>query len=103
MCKKRSLYEGEEREWGEGCNTVTVIKQIKDSVGKVLQDHSEIKGKCKEYFENLLNEENDREIFESGVENQGLVKDIFRVKVAKVVTNMKNWKSVGADVILVEV
>ncbi|XP_008486018.1 craniofacial development protein 2-like, partial [Diaphorina citri] len=50
---------------------VTVIKQVKDNEGRVLQEHDQIRDRWKQYFENLLNEENPREIFENGEANEG--------------------------------
>uniref|UniRef100_A0A8D8YAF2 Craniofacial development protein 2 n=3 Tax=Cacopsylla melanoneura TaxID=428564 RepID=A0A8D8YAF2_9HEMI len=82
---------------------VTVIKQIKDKEGNVLQDHNHIKERWREYFEGLLNEENLRDIFESGVENLGVVKEVSREEIEKALKKMKNGKAVGVDGIPVEV
>lgn len=82
---------------------VTVIKQIKDKEGRVLQDQKEIRERWREYFDELLNEENTREIFEQGVENQGMVREVTREEVERAVKKMKNGKAVGVDEIPVEV
>ncbi|KAI5724883.1 hypothetical protein M8J77_008337 [Diaphorina citri] len=81
---------------------VTVVKQVKDNEGRVLQEHDQIRDRWKQYFENLLNEENPREIFENGEAN-GLVRDIGREEVVKAVKKMNNGKAVGADQIPAEV
>lgn len=81
---------------------ITVIKQIKDTGGKVLRNQKDIKDRWKEYFEALLNEENEREIFEEGEGNPGIVNQVTREEVEKAVKKMKKGKAVGADGIPVE-
>ncbi|XP_067137277.1 uncharacterized protein [Centruroides vittatus] len=80
----------------------TSIKLIKDDKGVVLQDYERVKERLKEYFRNLLNEENPRTVYENGEANEGVVQDISREEVESVLRKMKMEKAVGTDWIPVE-
>uniref|UniRef100_A0A8D8SH78 Craniofacial development protein 2 n=2 Tax=Cacopsylla melanoneura TaxID=428564 RepID=A0A8D8SH78_9HEMI len=80
----------------------THIKNIKDKEGRVLRDEEEIKERWEEYFRNLLNEENERRIFEDGAPNQGMTKGIEREEIVFVLKKMKNGKATGPDELPVE-
>ncbi|XP_067145414.1 uncharacterized protein [Centruroides vittatus] len=56
----------------------TSIKLINDDKGVILQDYEKVKERWKEYFRNLLNEENPRTLYENGEANEGVVQDISR-------------------------
>ena len=82
---------------------LTHIKQIKDRNGKVLTKEEEIKSRWREYFENLLNEENPRNIREDGIANERGAPRISRREVRRALSKMKKGKAVGPDGIPVEV
>ena len=52
---------------------ITHIKQIKDRNGTVLKREGDILKRWRAYFEQLLNEENERLIREDGQVNMGMV------------------------------
>ena len=81
----------------------THIKQIKDENGVVLSNQDKIKKRWESYYENLLNEENPRIIFEDGIKNLGVTHNIRRREVKRALNKMKNGKAVGTDGIPVEV
>ncbi|XP_068240064.1 uncharacterized protein [Palaemon carinicauda] len=60
---------------------ITHIKQIKNEDGVVMCSSSDIKGRWKQYFERLLNEENPRSIIADGNPNLGVVRDIDREEI----------------------
>ena len=82
---------------------ITHIKQIKDRNGTVIKKEEDIIKRWKEYFEQLLNEENERLIREDGQVNMGLVVGVSREEVMNVLKKMKNGKATGPDFIPVEV
>ena len=81
----------------------THIRQIKNEEGTVLCSSSDIKGRWKQYFERLLNEENPRAIFADGNPNLGMVRDIDRDEVRFALGKMKNGKATGPNKTPVEV
>ena len=82
---------------------LTHIKQIKDANGTVLTRVNDIKSRWREYFENLLNEENPRSVRGDGVPNERQVPKICRREVRRALGKMKKGKAVGPDGIPVEV
>ena len=82
---------------------ITHIKQIKDENGTVLKKEEDILKRWKEYFQKLLNEENERLIREDGQINMGMVMGFSRDEVVQALRKMKNGKSTGPDLIPVEV
>lgn len=81
---------------------ITHIKQIKDQEGVVLRKEEDIVKRWKEYFEQLLNEENNRLIREDGQVNIGMVMRFSRQEVLNALKKMKNGKATGPDMIPVE-
>lgn len=82
---------------------ITHIKCVKDGSGKILCKDDEIKERWKDYFENLMNEENDwNGILQQAQVNKGLVREISMDEVMKAVGGMKNGKAMGPDGIPVE-
>ncbi|CAK1599498.1 unnamed protein product [Parnassius mnemosyne] len=83
---------------------VSHVKCIKDDSGRILTDDESIKKRWKEYFEKLMNEENEwNGMLENPPVNMGLVREISVEEVKMAVRNMKNGKAVGPDGIPVEV
>ena len=82
---------------------LTHIKQIKDKNGRILTREHDIKIRWKEYFENLLNEENPRSVRGDGVPVERQVPSISRREVIRTLAKMKKGKAVGPDGIPVEV
>ncbi|CAK1577904.1 unnamed protein product [Parnassius mnemosyne] len=83
---------------------VSHVKCIKDDSGRILTDDESIKKRWKEYFEKLMNEENEwNGMLENPPANMGLVREISVEEVKMAVRNMKNGKAVGPDGIPVEV
>ncbi|XP_068247976.1 uncharacterized protein [Palaemon carinicauda] len=81
---------------------ITHIKQIKYQDGVVLGKEEGIIKRWKEYFEQLLNEENYRLLREDGQVNIGLVIRFSRQEVINALRKMKNGKATGPDMIPVE-
>lgn len=81
----------------------TQIRQIKDGQGVVLWEQDKIKDRWKGYFDNLLNVENPRAVFDDGVPNEGLTPGIIREEVEVALKRMKTGKAMGPDGIPVEV
>ncbi|XP_064121710.1 uncharacterized protein LOC135226196 [Macrobrachium nipponense] len=82
---------------------LTHIKQIEDRNGKVLTKEGEIKSSWREYFENLLKEENSWNTIEEEIANEREVPRISRREVRRALSKMKKGKGVGPDGIPVEV
>ena len=81
---------------------ITKVKQIKRADGTIIRKHEDIQTRWKEYFERLLNEENERLIQEDGVPNEGMTSRVERFEVARALAKMKNGKAMGPDGIPVE-
>ncbi|KAK3530793.1 hypothetical protein QTP70_002820 [Hemibagrus guttatus] len=83
---------------------VQQVRVIKDRDGRVLISEESVQRRWKEYFEELMNEENEREKRVEGVNSveQKVVK-IRKDEVRKALKRMKSGKAVGPDDILVEV
>ena len=83
---------------------VQQVRVIKDREGNVLTDARRVMGRWKEYFEELMNVENERE---ARVEEVTIVDhkvaQISKSEVGKALKRMKSGKAVGRDDIPVEV
>ena len=80
------------------------VRVIKDRNENVLTSEERVRERWKEYFEELMNEENDRERRVEGIEI--VEQDIARIskdEVRKALNRMKKGKAVGPDDIPVEV
>ncbi|KAK3515626.1 hypothetical protein QTP70_024868, partial [Hemibagrus guttatus] len=83
---------------------VQQVRVIKDRDGRVLTSEESVKRRWKEYFEELMNEENEREKRVEGVNSvEQKVDKIRKVEVRKALKRMKSGKAVGPDDIPVEV
>ncbi|MCJ8738183.1 hypothetical protein PDJAM_G00032490 [Pangasius djambal] len=83
---------------------VQQIKVIKDRDGRVLTSEESVKRTWKEYFEELMNEENEREKRVVGVTSvEQKVDKIRKDEARKALKRMKSGKAVGPDDIPVEV
>ncbi|RXN38888.1 Retrovirus-related Pol poly LINE-1 [Labeo rohita] len=83
---------------------VQQVRVIKDRDGNVLTDARRVMGRWKEYFKELMNEENEREqrVEEVTVVEQEVV-NISKSEVRRALKRMKSGKAVGPDDIPVEV
>ncbi|KAK3895134.1 hypothetical protein Pcinc_001149 [Petrolisthes cinctipes] len=81
---------------------ITHIRQMKDENGKVIRKESDIVERWKQYFEHLLNKENERLIHGSGDPNHGMVRDISKDEVELSLKKMKSGKAPGQDMLPVE-
>ncbi|KAK3570787.1 hypothetical protein QTP86_025428 [Hemibagrus guttatus] len=80
------------------------VRVIKDRDGRVLTSEESVQRRWKEYFEELMNEENEREKRVEGVNSvEQKVDKIRKDEVRKALKRMKSGKAVGPDNILVEV
>ncbi|KAK3510717.1 hypothetical protein QTP70_015983, partial [Hemibagrus guttatus] len=83
---------------------VQQVRVIKDRDGRVLTSEENIQRRWKEYFEELMNEENEREKRVEGVNSvEQKVDKIRKDEVRKALKRMKSGKAVGPDDIPVEV
>ncbi|KAK3553997.1 hypothetical protein QTP70_019112 [Hemibagrus guttatus] len=83
---------------------VQQISVIKDRDGRVLTSEESVQRRWKEYFEELMNEENEREKRVEGVNSvEQKVDKIRKDEVRKALKRMKSGKAVGPDDIPVEV
>ncbi|KAK3509833.1 hypothetical protein QTP70_013009 [Hemibagrus guttatus] len=83
---------------------VQQVRVIKDRDGRVLTSEESVQRRWKEYFEELMNEENEREKRVEGVNSvEQKVEKIRKDEVRKALKRMKSGKAVGPDDILVEV
>ncbi|KAK3522612.1 hypothetical protein QTP86_027198 [Hemibagrus guttatus] len=83
---------------------VQQVRVIKDRDGRVLTSEESVQRRWKEYFEEMMNEENEREKRVEGVNSvEQKVDKIRKDEVRKALKRMKNGKAVGPDDIPVEV
>ncbi|KAK3550531.1 hypothetical protein QTP70_000024 [Hemibagrus guttatus] len=83
---------------------VQQVRVIKDGDGRVLTSEESVQRRWKEYFEELMNEENEREKRVEGVNSvEQKVDKIRKDEVRKALKRMKSGKAVGPDDIPVEV
>ncbi|KAK3505809.1 hypothetical protein QTP70_003996, partial [Hemibagrus guttatus] len=83
---------------------VQQVRVIKDRDGRVLTSEESVQRRWKEYFEELMNEENEREKRVEGVNSvEQKVDKIRKDEVRKTLKRMKSGKAVGPDDIPVEV
>ncbi|KAK3524731.1 hypothetical protein QTP86_001890 [Hemibagrus guttatus] len=83
---------------------VQQVRVIKDRDGRVLTSEESIQRRWKEYFEELMNEENEREKRVEGVNSvEQKVDKIRKDEVRRALKRMKSGKAVGPDDIPVEV
>ncbi|KAK3534157.1 hypothetical protein QTP86_002304 [Hemibagrus guttatus] len=83
---------------------VQQVRVIKDRDGRMLTSEESVQRRWKEYFEELMNEENEREKRVEGVNSvEQKVDKIRKDEVRKALKRMKSGKAVGPDDILVEV
>ena len=81
---------------------ITHIRQIQDENGNVLRKETKIVKRWQQYFENLLNEENERYTRGNGISNQGVVRDISRYEVVASLGKVKKGKAPGPDKLPIE-
>ncbi|KAK3527860.1 hypothetical protein QTP86_009416 [Hemibagrus guttatus] len=83
---------------------VQQVRVIKDRDGRVLTSEESVQRRWKEYFEELMNEENEREKRVEGVNSvEQKVDKIRKDEVRKALKRMESGKAVGPDNIPVEV
>ncbi|KAK3574056.1 hypothetical protein QTP86_001329 [Hemibagrus guttatus] len=83
---------------------VQQVRVIKDRDGRVLTSEESVQRRWKEYFEELMNEENEREKRVEGVNSvEQKVDKIRKDEVRKALKRMNSGKAVGPDDIPVEV
>ncbi|KAK3574555.1 hypothetical protein QTP86_010175 [Hemibagrus guttatus] len=83
---------------------VQQVRVIKDRDGSVLTSEESVQRRWKEYFEELMNEENEREKRVEGVNSvEQKVDKVRKDEVRKALKRMKSGKAVGPDDIPVEV
>ncbi|KAK3558100.1 hypothetical protein QTP86_009459 [Hemibagrus guttatus] len=83
---------------------VQQVRVIKDRDGRVLTSEESVQRRWKEYFEELMNEENEKEKRVEGVNSvEQEVDKIRKDEVKKALKRMKTGKAVGPDDIPVEV
>ncbi|KAK3545194.1 hypothetical protein QTP70_001835 [Hemibagrus guttatus] len=83
---------------------VQQVRVIKDRDGRVLTSEQSVQRRWKEYFEELMNVENEREKRVEGVNSvEQKVDNIRKDEVRKALKRMKSGKAVGPDDIPVEV
>ncbi|KAK3524718.1 hypothetical protein QTP86_001217 [Hemibagrus guttatus] len=80
------------------------VRVIKDRDGRVLTSQESVQRRWKEYFEELMNEENEREKRVEGVNSvEQKVDKIRKDEVRKALKRMKSGKAVGPDDIPVDI
>ena len=99
--QKRIFKVAKER--NKACKDITAVKQIKDRDGNVLVDPDQIKQRWKDYYEELLNQENPRVRRGGGVGRLGGVTPITEMEVNEALRKVKRGKGVGPDLIPAEV
>ncbi|KAK3522082.1 hypothetical protein QTP70_024351 [Hemibagrus guttatus] len=108
--KRLDTREGEKdlyrlaRQRDQDGKDVQQVRVIKDRDGRVLTSEESVQRRWKEYFEELMNEENERETRVEGVNSvEQKVDKIRKDEVRKALMMMKSGKAVGPDDIPVEV
>ncbi|KAK3513312.1 hypothetical protein QTP70_009998 [Hemibagrus guttatus] len=100
---QKDLYRLARQRDGDG-KDVQQVRVIKDRDGRVLTSEESVQRRWKEYFEELMNEENEREKRVEGVNSvEQKVDKIRKDEVRKALKRMKSGKAVGPDHIPVEV
>ncbi|KAK3546997.1 hypothetical protein QTP86_008421, partial [Hemibagrus guttatus] len=100
---EKDLYRLARQRDRDGKN-VQQVRVIKDRDGRVLSSEERVQRRWKEYFEELMNEENEREKRVEGVNSvEQKVDKIRKDEVRKALKRMKSGKAVGPDDIPVEV
>ncbi|KAK3565881.1 hypothetical protein QTP86_019641 [Hemibagrus guttatus] len=100
---EKDLYRLARQRDGDG-KDVQQVRVIKDRDGRVLTSEESVQRRWKEYFEELINEENEREKRVEGVNSvEQKVDKIRKDEVRKALKRMKSGKAVGPDDIPVEV
>ncbi|KAK3564418.1 hypothetical protein QTP86_018806 [Hemibagrus guttatus] len=100
---ERDLYRLARQRDRDG-KDVQQVRVIKDRDGRVLASEESVQRRWKEYFEELINEENEREKRVEGVNSvEQKVDKIRKDEVRKALKRMKSGKAVGPDDIPVEV
>ncbi|KAK3553015.1 hypothetical protein QTP86_031159, partial [Hemibagrus guttatus] len=100
---EKDLYRLARQRDREG-KDVQQVRVIKDRDGRVLTSEESVQRRWKEYFEELMNEENEREKRVEGVNSvEQKVDKIRKDEVRKALKRMKSGKAVGPDDIPVEV
>ena len=86
------------RQTDRGGKDAQQVREIKDRDGSILTGASSVMGRWKEYFEELMNVENEREqrLEEVTPVDQEVAK-ISRNEVRRVLKRMKSGKAVGPD------
>ena len=75
---------------------------IKDRDGNILHRDEDIKRRWKEYFEQLLNNENEREVLEEVPKVEGPVMELKGAEVKRALSKMKNCKAPGPSEFQIE-
>lgn len=108
------LYEDLETKEGQGkifrlaksrnkcTKDITHIRQIKDENGNAIRKEADIIKRWEQYFEKLLNEENERCLRGDGDPNYGVVTEVRREEVVMALEKMKWGKAVGPDEVPIE-
>ncbi|KAK3573071.1 hypothetical protein QTP86_012282 [Hemibagrus guttatus] len=100
---QKDLYRLARQRDGDG-KDVQQVRVIKDRDGRVLTNEESVQRRWKEYFEELMNEENEREKRGEGVNSvERKVDKIRKDEVRKALKRMKSGKAVGPEDIPVEV
>ncbi|KAK3552516.1 hypothetical protein QTP86_013249 [Hemibagrus guttatus] len=103
MTGEKDLYRLARQRDRDG-KDVQQVRVIKDRDGRVLTSEESVQRRWKEYFEELMNEENEREKRVEGVNSvEQKVDKIRKDEVRKALKRMKSGKAVGPDDIPVEV
>ncbi|KAK3531580.1 hypothetical protein QTP70_024965 [Hemibagrus guttatus] len=110
LAKKLDTREGQKdlyrlaRQRDRDGKDVQQVRVIKDRDGRVLTSEESVQRRWKEYFEELMNEENERGKRVEGVNSvEQKVDKIRKDEVRKALKRMKSGKAVGPDDIPVEV
>ena len=78
------------------------IGMIKDRNGRILQDEEQIKNRWKEYFNILLNVENERGELDEVAKTEGPINQISREEIKEAMRKMKSEKAAGPSEVVIE-